>query len=113
MKDINKTVHWVGQSKLKTLYVEDCFKIKTIINELEAILTGDTIELSDSGIKNNPYLLQESEVENADAYLTADSSNINEDNDNMNISMEEDQETEIIKKLKLDVKILPKTKIKR
>ena len=40
-------------------------------------------------MKNNPDLLQEAEVENADAYLTAYSSKTNEDYDNMKISMEE------------------------
>ena len=38
-------------------------------------------------MKDNPDLLQESEVENADAYLTADSGKINEYNENINISM--------------------------
>ena len=38
---------------------------------------------------NNPYLLKEAEVANDDAYLTADASKINEENDNMIISMEE------------------------
>ena len=52
-------------------------KRKNIINELEASLTGDTIEQSDSGMKNNPYLLQEAEVENTDAYLTADEGKTN------------------------------------
>ena len=36
-------------------------------------------------MKNNPDLLQEAEVENDDAYLTADESRINEDYDNMSI----------------------------
>ena len=43
-------------------------------------------------MENNPDLLQESEVENADVYLTADASKINEDDYNMKISMEEYQE---------------------
>ena len=42
-------------------------------------------------MKNNPDLLQESEVENADAYLPADQDKINEDDENMNILMEEEQ----------------------
>ena len=39
-------------------------------------------------MKNNPDLLQEDKVENADADLTADASKINEDNDNNNHAME-------------------------
>ena len=39
-------------------------------------------------MKNNLYLLQEAEVENADADLTTYASKINEDNENMKISME-------------------------
>ena len=34
------------------------FKGKNIINELESSITGATIEHSDYGMKNNPYLLQ-------------------------------------------------------
>ena len=48
-------------------------------------------------MKNNPDLLQESEVENADAYLPADQDKINEDDENMNILMEEEQQ--IVKKI--------------
>ena len=76
-------------------------------------MTGDTIEQSDSGMKYNPDLLQQSEVANYDAYLTADAGKIHEGNDNMNISMEEDQET--VKQqntLRLDVKNIVKTKKK-
>ena len=62
--------------------------LKVCIDELEASLTGASIEQSDYGMKNNPNLLQEAEVENADADLTADASKINEDYDSMNISME-------------------------
>ena len=62
--------------------------LKVYIDELEASLTGASIEQSDYGMKNNHNLLQEAEVENADADLTADASKINEDYDSMNISME-------------------------
>ena len=56
-------------------------------------------------MKINPDLLQEAEVENTDAYLTSDASKINEDNDNINISMEEEQENvEYQKTLKVDIK---------
>ena len=43
LKDNNKTVHWVGHSKLKPLYLEYFYKIIIIINELEAILTVTSI----------------------------------------------------------------------
>ena len=36
LKDNNKTAHWVGHSKLKTLDLEDLFKRKRKINEIEA-----------------------------------------------------------------------------
>ena len=61
--------------------------------ELEAILTVTIIEQSYSGTKNNEYFLQETEVVNADAHLTADASKIKEDDEILNISMEEEQET--------------------
>ena len=38
-------------------------------------------------MKYNPYLLQEDEVANADAYLTADASKIYKDNDGMKFSV--------------------------
>ena len=43
-------------------------------------------------MKNNPYLLQESEVENADTDLSKYASKIRKYNNNMDISMEEDQD---------------------
>ena len=85
LKDNNKTEHWVGHSKLKPMYIEYCFKIKNIINELEASLTVATIKQSNYGTENNTYFLQEDEVENPDSYVTADAGQINECNDNMNI----------------------------
>ena len=64
-------------------------------------------------MKNNPDLLQEAEVENSDADLTGYASKINEDNDNMKISMEEDQETvKYQNALKVDVKNITKNKTK-
>ena len=61
------------------------FQRKNIINKLEATLTGATIEHSDSGMKNNPDDFVFYEVENADAYLTADASKTNDNDDEMNI----------------------------
>ena len=98
LKNNNKTARWVGHSKLKPLDTIDVFK-KKIINDLQASLTGVTIEQSASGSKNGTYLLQESEEKNADAYVTADASKINEYNCNMIISMEEDYNTCSIKKI--------------
>ena len=40
------------------------------MNDLQASLTGTKIEQSDNGRKNIPDLIQEAEVENADADLT-------------------------------------------
>ena len=55
-------------------------------------------------------MLQEAEVENFDADLTADVGKINKDNENMNISMEEDQETvKYQNTLKVDVKNIVKS----
>ena len=42
-------------------------------------------------MKNNPYLLQVAEVVNADADLTAYTTKINEDDDNMDIPYKEYQ----------------------
>ena len=61
MKDNNKTAHWVGHSQLKYLYTDDFFKRKPVFDDVQAILTGNKIEQSTSGRKNNPYLLQEDE----------------------------------------------------
>ena len=50
-------------------------------------------------------MLQEAEVANSDTYLPADGSKINEDDNNMNISMEGNQETmKYQNNLKVDVK---------
>ena len=43
LKDNNKTSHWVGHSKLKTLYLEDFYNRKIIINKLEDSITGNKI----------------------------------------------------------------------
>ena len=62
-------------------------------------------------MENCPDLLQEVEVTNVDVDLTTDSSQINEGNDNMNITMEEDQDTvEYKNNLKFDVKNISKIK---
>ena len=61
MKDNNKTAHWVSLLKLKPLDIEDFLKRKIIINDLQSNLTGTKIEQSDSGRKEDPYLLQEAE----------------------------------------------------
>ena len=62
-------------------------------------------------MENCPDLLQEVEVTNVDVDLTTDSSQINEGNDNMNITMEEDQDTvEYKNNLKFDVKNISKSK---
>ena len=70
MKDNDKTSHWVGNSKPKPLDLEDFYKIKIIMKELEDSLTGTTIEHTDYGMKDNPDLSIVSEVENTDPYLT-------------------------------------------
>ena len=44
------------------------------MNELETILTGTSIEHSDSVMENNPDLLQVAGVANADTDVTPDSS---------------------------------------
>ena len=50
-------------------------------------------------------------MENDDAYLNADASKINKDDDNMKISMEEEQKTvEYQETLKVDVKNIPEKK---
>ena len=62
-------------------------------------------------MKNNPDLLQETEVENSGSDLTAYASKIIEDNYNMKISMKEEQKTvEYQETLKVDVKNITKNK---
>ena len=74
LEDNSKTAHQVGHLKLKPVDLEDFYKIKNIINELETILTGTSIEHSDSVMENNPDLLQVAGVANADTDVTPDSS---------------------------------------
>ena len=62
-------------------------------------------------MKNIPDLLQEAEVENDEADLTAGASKINEDNDNMYISNKEGQKTVGYQEtLKVDVENIAKNK---
>ena len=93
MNGNNKTSHWFGHSKCKPLDLGDFYKRKRIINELEANLNTTTIEQSDSGMEHIPDLLQVAEVENANADLTTDASQIYKDNDDMNISETEEHKT--------------------
>ena len=51
-----------------------------------------TIEQSDSGIKHNPYFLEEAEGTNSDTDLTTDAGKIDENYDNMNITIMEEGE---------------------
>ena len=69
------------------------FKRKKCIDDIQANSTGTKIEQSDSGMKNNPNLLQESEEQeaeesNTDADVTSEADKIDENNKNMIISME-------------------------
>ena len=113
LKDNNKTSHWVGHSKLKILALEDLYNIKIIINKLEASLTVTTIEKFDYGMKKNPDASVVADVENSDAFLTADASKINEEYENMNLSEKEDQNTVVYQEtLKIDVKNINKKLIK-
>ena len=60
-------------------------------------------------MKNVPDLLQQTDVINTDLYLSADASKINEDDDNINISMGKYHETvEYQETLKVDVKSIAK-----
>ena len=68
------------------------FSKKKVVDDLQASSTGTTFEQLDSGRKHNPYLLQtyeeeEAEEENYDAGVNAGANKIDEDNNNMIISM--------------------------
>ena len=68
------------------------FKRTPAVDDIQDLLTGNTIEKSASGKKNNPYLLhedkeQESEEANYDSYVNAEANKIYEDNNDMVISM--------------------------
>ena len=88
LKDNNKTAYWVGHVRLKPLDTE-VFQKKKVVDDVQASLTGATIEQSVSRRENYPYLLQEAEEANADADVTVESNKIDGDNNNMIISMEE------------------------
>ena len=48
-------------NKIKTPRYRWFLKIKKFIDDIQASLTGNTIEQSTSGREKNPYLLQEDE----------------------------------------------------
>ena len=64
--------------KIKYPELEDFYKIKIIIKELDTTLTGTKIEQLDYGMKNHPDLSVVTEVANDNKYLTADASKTNE-----------------------------------
>ena len=66
---------------------------------IEASVTGDSIQQSEYSMKHNHDLLQVAEVVNDDTYLTANASKINEDNDDMIISVKNSRTMWNIKKL--------------
>ena len=91
LTDNNKTTHWVGRAKLKLLYKDDYHKRK-IIDDIQDILTGTTIEQSTSGRKKNLYLLQgdkEKYYEEANYYadVNAEANKIYGENSNIIITM--------------------------
>ena len=78
-------VHWIGNSKIKTLYYNNVFEWKTIIDELESSLTGSPID-----DKNTEVLVVVVE-ENSEKDMTegAKASKINKSGDDMEIDIEE------------------------
>ena len=83
--------------KLKPLYTDDFFKKKSI-DDIQASLSGTTIEQSALGRKKNTDLLQEDEEQEAedvndDADINAKVNKIDVDKNNIIISMDEDQNT--------------------
>ena len=50
IKDKTTTNHWVGYSLIKTIDIDEFFKIRVIINELDASL-NDSDSINGSGIK--------------------------------------------------------------
>ena len=65
------------------------FQKKKFIDDIQDSLTGDTIEQSDSGRKNNPCLLQGDEGLESEEAVNVEANKIDEDNNDMIISMEE------------------------
>ena len=66
MKHNSKTSRWVGHLQLKYLDTDDFFKRKSVVDDIQASLTGNTIEHSTSERKNKPYLLQEDEEQESE-----------------------------------------------
>ena len=71
------------------------FKRKQVVDDVQASLTSTTFGLSGSGRKENPYLLQEDEQQEAeeandDTDVNIESNKIDEENNGINISMEEE-----------------------
>ena len=58
-KDNVKNTNWVGHSQLISLDIDDLFERKPVVDDIQASVTGNTMNQSD--YENNPDLLQEEE----------------------------------------------------
>ena len=94
------------------------FPKEKVVDDIQASSTGTIFEQSASGRKNNPDMLQEyeeQEVEEANSYagVNAEANKIDEENNDMIISMEGEQKTlEYQETIKLDVENIVKNKNK-
>ena len=55
--------------QLKSFYTNVFFKRKPVVDDIQASLTGNTIENSASGKKNNPDFSQEDEEQEAEEVI--------------------------------------------
>ena len=96
-KIITKLHIGLVNQNFKTL-ITGKFSKEKVIDDIQVSFTGNKIEHSATGSNNNPYLLQEAEVQeageaSADAGVTIEVNTMSLDNKNMIISMKKEHNT--------------------
>ena len=92
IKDNVKPVHWVVQSQLRSLDIDDFFKITPDVDEKQASVTGNTVKQLVFRGGENPVLLQEEEENvaedtNDDAGVNAKANEINDKKKDMVVTI--------------------------
>ena len=99
-----KTEHWVGYLQLRSRDTNAFFKMTPVVDDIQASVTVNTIEQSDSEGGKNPIFLQESEDANNDTGVNAEENKSMKTTKHMVVSIEEEQKTlEYQETMKLDV----------
>ena len=91
-KDNVKPAYWVGHFKLRSLDIDDFFKITPDVDEKQASVTGNTVKQLVFRGGENPVLLQEEEENvaedtNDDAGVNAKANEINDKKKDMVVTI--------------------------